>query len=168
MQGEIRSADGWGCNGRRWRHVGPDLNDAAIEQRSVPEQIGRRQRRQVGYREGAAYRGAEEVEGVAGLQWITKVSHGQRAVAREAGGREKVGILRIGAVEFHHVRARAVERNAVVDGEGANANSINAEPDFDPIRKKLVAIAKSIYHYSDIFTDFHFFSSFIRRFRWDW
>jgi hypothetical protein len=26
----------------------------------------------------------------------------------------------------------------------------------------------STYHYSDILSDFHFFSSFKRRFRWDW
>jgi hypothetical protein len=38
-------------------------------------------------------------------------------------------------------------------------------PALPKTRQKL---GMSTYHYSDILSDFHFFSSFIRRFRWDW
>jgi hypothetical protein len=33
-------------------------------------------------------------------------------------------------------------------------------------KERLTALVA--YHYSDVLSDFHFFSSFIRRFRWDW
>src|SRR5207302_4340781 len=66
LQGEIGPADGWGHDEWPGRHVGPNLDDAATaEQRSVPIQIGRGQRRQVGYGKGAADGAAEEMESVA-------------------------------------------------------------------------------------------------------